>query len=162
MKRNNLRPDLLRIRLLQCLTLASASPCPRRKFAALLLDEQRNVVLADAYNGGPRKGGRLCGEETCIRSEGGFASGTRVEIGCHHAEMNLICNAASRGVATEGMTLMVQGEPCLMCAKLIHHAGIARVYVVRGGYIGENGVSYLRNHCVEVVELEGPQDERSE
>jgi dCMP deaminase len=47
-----------------------------------------------------------------------------------------------------------------MCSKLIHHAGIKRVYVVGGGYAGENGVGYLRAHGVEVVEVDGPQDPR--
>ena len=83
-----------------------------------------------------------------------------MEIGCHHAEMNVICNAAANGVATDGAWLIVTGEPCLLCAKLIHHAGIRKVIVVQGGYAGENGVGYLREHGVAVDELEGPQDPR--
>ena len=74
--------------------------------------------------------------------------------------MNVICNAAERGVATGGMSLLVQGEPCRMCAKLIHHAGIRRVYIVEGGYAGLHGVAYLEEHDVEVVKMSGPKDER--
>ena len=48
----------IRIRIEQCLALAKASNCPRRKFGALLLDPTRNVVLMDGYNGGPRGGER--------------------------------------------------------------------------------------------------------
>jgi len=151
----------VRIRIEQCLALAKASNCPRRKFGALLLDPARNVVLMDGYNGGPRGGGHLCGGEACLRDTMGIQSGTRMEIGCHHAEMNVICNAAANGVATQGGWMIVTGEPCLMCAKLIHHAGIARVLVVDGGYAGENGVAYLRDHEVEVVPVEGPRDPRS-
>ncbi|MEO1479999.1 MAG: deaminase [Bacteroidota bacterium] len=88
-------------------------------------------------------------------------SGTRVEIGCHHAEMNVVCNAAANGVPTRGAWLIVTGEPCSMCAKLIHHAGIERVLVVKGGYAGHNGVSYLEAHGVLVVPVEGPRDPRS-
>ena len=44
----------LKIRIQQCLALAEASNCPRRTFGALLVDPQRNVVLMDGYNGGPR------------------------------------------------------------------------------------------------------------
>lgn len=150
----------IRIRVEQCLTLATASNCPRRKFGALLLDPSRNVILMDGYNGGPRGGGHLCGGDVCLRDTMGIPSGTRMEVGCHHAEMNVICNAAASGVATRGAWLIVTGEPCLMCAKMIHHAGIARVLVVSGGYMGENGVGYLRAHHVEVVEVEGPQDPR--
>jgi len=83
-----------------------------------------------------------------------------MEIGCHHAEMNVICNAAANGVPTRGAWLIVNGEPCTMCAKLIHHSGITKVLVVDGGYAGANGVEYLRNHGIEVDGLEGPQDPR--
>lgn len=150
----------VRIRIEQCLALANASNCPRRKFGALLLDPERNVVLMDGYNGGPRGGGHLCGGETCLRDANHVTSGTRMEIGCHHAEMNVICNAAAGGVACRGAWLFVTGEPCILCAKLIHHAGITRVLVVSGGYAGENGVDYLTGHGIEVVHLEGPQDPR--
>jgi dCMP deaminase len=150
----------VRIRIAQCLALADASNCPRRKFGALLLDPIRNVVLMDGYNGGPRGGGDLCGGDVCLRDTLHIPSGTRMEIGCHHAEMNVICNAAANGVATAGAWLIVNGEPCILCGKLIHHAGIRRVLVVQGGYAGENGVAYLREHGVEVTELDGPQDPR--
>ena len=150
----------LRIRIEQCLAMAKASNCPRRKFGALLLDPQRNVVLMDGYNGGPRGGGDLCGGSECLRDSQGVQSGTRVEIGCHHAEMNVICNAAAGGVATNAAWLIVTGEPCMMCSKLIHHAGIARVIVVDGGYGGANGVDYLEDHGVAVQKAAGPQDPR--
>ena len=150
----------IRIRIEQCLALAKASNCPRRKFGALLLDPERNVVLMDGYNGGPRGGGDLCGGDVCLRDELSIPSGQRVEIGCHHAEMNLICNAAANGVPTRGAWLIVTGEPCMMCAKLLHHAGITRVLVVDGGYAGSNGCQYLDQHGVEVVPIEGPRDPR--
>lgn len=150
----------IRIRIEQCLSLAAASNCPRRKFGALLLDPSRNVILMDGYNGGPRGGGHLCGGEMCLRDTMGIQSGTRMEIGCHHAEMNVVCNAAASGVATRGAWLIVTGEPCMMCAKLIHHAGIEKVIVVSKGYMGENGIDYLERHGVAVQAVEGPQDPR--
>jgi dCMP deaminase len=148
------------IRIEQCLALAKASNCPRRKFGALLLDPTRNVVLMDGYNGGPRGGGELCGGSVCLRDTMEVQSGTRMEIGCHHAEMNVICNAAATGVACTGAWLIVTGEPCVLCAKLIHHAGITRVLIVEGGYAGENGVEYLERHGVGVQRVEGPRDPR--
>ena len=151
----------LKIRIEQCLSLAKASNCPRRKFGALLLDPERNVILMDGYNGGPRSGGRLCNGESCLRDDMKVQSGTRMEIGCHHAEMNVICNAAANGVPTRGAWLLVTGEPCVLCAKLIHHAGIDRVLVVEGGYMGANGCTYLTNHGVEVQQVEGPKDPRA-
>lgn len=89
-------------------------------------------------------------------------SGTRIEIGCHHAEWNVIANAAARGTATAGAWLVVLAEPCLVCAKLLHHVGVAKVLCVQGGYAGGSaGVEYLRAHGVEVEFVEGPRDPRS-
>lgn len=157
-----MKPKHIQIRIEQCLALAKASNCTRRKFGALLVDPTRNVVLMDGYNGGPRGGGELCGGKECLRDTMNVESGTRMEIGCHHAEMNVICNAAANGVSTRNAWLLVTGEPCMLCAKLIHHAGIQRVLVVKGGYMGENGCAYLRDHGVEVEQVEGPQDPRLE
>ena len=150
----------LRIRIEQCLALSQASNCPRRKFGALLLDPDRNVVLMDGYNGGPRGGGELCGGDECLRDTQKVPSGTMIEVGCHHAEMNVICNAAASGVPTKGGWIIVTGEPCIMCSKLIHHAGIDRVIVVDGGYGGANGVQYLQSHGVTVQSVDGPKDPR--
>ena len=156
-----MKPKHIQIRIEQCLSLAKASNCPRRKFGALLLDPNRNVILMDGYNGGPRGGaGDLCGGDVCLRDSMGVKSGTRMEIGCHHAEMNVVCNSAASGVATRGAWLIVTGEPCMMCAKMIHHAGITRVIVVTKGYAGDNGIEYLRAHGVEIQEVDGPQDPR--
>lgn len=157
-----MKPKHLAIRIQQCLVLAEASNCPRRKFGALLLDPTRNVILMDGYNGGPRGGGCLCGGEVCLRDTMQVESGTRMEIGCHHAEMNVICNCAASGVKTAGAWLIVTGECCLMCAKLIHHAGITKVYIVDGGYAGVNGLGYLEEHGVEIERVTGPRDPRLE
>lgn len=151
----------IRARVEQCLVISSLSNCPRRKFGALLFDPVRNVDLISGYNGAARGGGELCGGDVCERERLQIASGTQVERGCHHAEMNALCNAAAHGIATAGAWLIVTGEPCLMCAKLLHHAGITKVLVVNKGYSGVNGVEYLKQHGVEVQLVEGPQDPRS-
>ena len=152
----------LKIRIEQCLALAKASNCPRAKFGSLLVDPDRNVILMDGYNGGPRGGGDLCGGDVCLRDTEKVVSGTRVEVGCHHAEMNVICNAAANGVPTKNAWLIVTGEPCMMCAKLIHHSGVSRVIVVDGGFGGANGVGYLENHGVIVQRTDGPKDPRGD
>ena len=54
----------LDIRVRQCLLLAEASNCPRRKFGALLIDPDRNVVLMDGYNGGRE----VAGHSVAVRS----------------------------------------------------------------------------------------------
>jgi len=141
----------IRIRIEQCRLLATASPCPRGQVGALLLDPARNVVLADGYNGGPRGGiGPLCGGNVCLRDLQGIPSGEHVEVGCIHAEMNVVCNAAANGIPTRGAWMIVTCAPCLMCAKLIHQAGISKVLIAANDYPVVSGTQYLTAHGVTV------------
>lgn len=138
-----------------CQVQASLSPCPRRKVGAVLVDHARNTILATGYNGTPRgSSGHLCGGSSCDRDERSVPSGTHMEVGCHHAEMNAIANAAARGTATDGAWMFTSVEPCVMCAKMMHHAGIKRVLFIKNSYAGGSaGSNYLREHGVEVVGL---------
>ncbi|QDP59419.1 MAG: putative deoxycytidylate deaminase [Prokaryotic dsDNA virus sp.] len=133
--------------------LAQASPCPRAKVGAMLFQPDTWVTLADGYNGAPRGGGDLCGGTVCHRDEQKIVSGTRVEVGCHHAEANAICNAARYGHATKGAWLVVTRPPCLNCAKLIHHAGITQVYTTKHDR-DSPGCAYLIEHNITVISWE--------
>jgi dCMP deaminase len=150
------------VRVEQCLALAALSPCPRRQFGAMLIDPRTNSIIADGYNGTSRGSPfPFCGGWECERE--GIESGTRLERGCHHAESNALANAARRGASTEGAWLIVSGEPCLMCSKILFHAGVKRVYCVQHGYAGgSDGVSFLRSNGVEVIYTSGPVDPRME
>lgn len=150
------------VRLEQCLSLAALSPCPRRQFGAILIDPRTNSIISDGYNGTSRGSPHpLCGGDRCERD--GIESGTRLELGCHHAESNALANAARRGASTEGAWLFVTGEPCLMCAKQMLHAGVRRVYCVKHGYAGGRaGLEFLEGRGVTVVEVDGPVDLRLE
>ena len=145
-----LKDKYIHTRIEQCKILSKQSSCPRRQIAAMLVDPDTNSIVADGYNGPPRGGGELCGGWTCDRDNQCIKSGTNLEIGCHHAELNCILNAARVGSQTAGKVMIVTAEPCIMCAKAIHHAGISEVYVVSGGYSGaaKNGIDYLR--CFEI------------
>lgn len=130
--------------------LSGMSPCRRGKVGALIIDPRNNIV-ASGFNGGPRGAiGELCGGDFCERDRRGCLSGTETEVGCHHAELNAIANAAAKGVSTEGCTLVCSTSPCLACAKLIHHAGI--VEVVTADNYDPRGATYLVNVGV-VVEV---------
>lgn len=72
-------------------------------------------------------------------------AGVCMERGCHHAEMNVITSAAAKGVCTEGALLIITGEPCLMCAKYVHKAGIGRVVFVAETYGDSSGKQYLED-----------------
>jgi len=160
--RCSMKAKHLAIRIEQCLAIAKASNCVRKRpdggtgYGALLLDPERNVILMDGYNGGARGGAPLCGGEECWRDKFRIPSGQSFEIGCIHAEMNVICNAAASGVRTKGAWLIVNGEPCLMCARHLHQAGIKKVIVVQGGYGSTDGVDFLRSHGVEVQPVSWP------
>lgn len=148
-----LKDKYIKTRIEQCRILSKQSTCPRRRIAAMLIDPETNTIVSDGYNGPPRGGGHLCGGELCDRDTMSIRSGTHLEIGCHHAELNCIINAARVGNSTTGKVMIVTAEPCLMCAKAIHHAGIPEVHIVSGGYTGaaRTGVSYLREHGTKVI-----------
>lgn len=144
----------LKMRLHQLKVLADVSPCPRGQVAAMLIDPGRNTILADGYNGPPRGPDSLCGGSECERDTRAIASGTSVEIGCHHAEMNVICNAAANGINTKGSWILTNVTPCLMCAKLIHHAGITKVITIANSYKGgEAGIQYLHKVGIETQQI---------
>lgn len=141
---------------------SSMSRCARRQMGCVLVDPATNLPISLTYNGGPAGGGQLCGGDFCRRDLEAIPSGERVEVGCHHAEANAIAMCASAGRPTRGAWAFVTGEPCALCAKLLHHAGIARVVVVDGGYAGANGVDYLVANGIDVERRTGPRDPRSE
>lgn len=61
-----------------------------------------------------------------------------------HAEENVICYAARRGIAIEGCTLYTTVSPCRGCSKLIVQSGIKRV-VYRDTYRDNTGINFLRD-----------------
>ncbi len=142
----------LNVRIQQCELIASSSPCPRRKVGAIIVDPVTNVIISEGYNGTPRGSlNYFCGGATCKRDEQAIESGTQNDIGCHHAEMNAILNAARTGNSTLGKWLIVNCDPCLMCAKAIHHAGIVKVYCPKRT---SSGLSYLHENKVKLVSIE--------
>lgn len=143
----------IQLRIEQCKLLASCSPCPRGKHGAVIINEQSNTILSDGYNGSPRGAGKLCGGDICTRAKNEIKSGTEIQIGCHHAEMNALCNAARNGIKTEGASIIITGEPCLMCAKLIHHSGLKKIYYISGGYTTSEGIDYLKMNNVDVASI---------
>ena len=136
------------------LLIASMSPCPRGKVGAFIIDKNNNPISA-GFNGPPRKSeSKLCGSgDRCLRNCQSIQSGTRTEIGCHHAEQNAIANAARKGVSLEDCWMVVSVPPCLACAKLIHHCGIKEVHVLDCEY-SQDGVNYLLFNEVDVSLLQ--------
>jgi dCMP deaminase len=133
-----------------CETLAKLSECLRinRKFGAVLVDPKSNTILATGYNGYIRGGTTHCGGEgVCLRERRNIPSGERMEIGCIHAEENVMINASRQGISTVGAWLFLNGEPCALCSRRMVQSGIKKVFVKKCDYpitgtklLIENGV----------------------
>ena len=123
----------------ECAVIAKRSKCSRRKFGAIITD-QNGVYLSGGYNGSAR-GVINCGEVVdCIKEKydvehyGGYDYCPAV-----HAEENAIINAARKGHAVEGGILFLNsnelgnaGRPCNRCKRAIMNAGIVKVYFKDG------------------------------
>mgnify|MGYP003123683255 CR=1 FL=1 len=134
-----------------CLLLSSMSTCPRGKVGAFIIDASNNPISA-GFNGPPRKApGELCGIDSCNRETLKIKSGASIEIGCHHAEQNAICNAAKKGISLENCTIIVSTFPCLSCARIIHHSGLSSVVVPLDSQYDQAGIYYLIDNKIEVI-----------
>jgi dCMP deaminase len=131
------------------------SKCPRKTFAAILVDKD-NQIISLGYNGNIRgQCGDLCGGDICWRDSQNIPSGKETDVGCVHAEENAILNCARQGVSCEGSTLYVNGEPCVKCALRIAQVGVNRV-VCYGGQYPQNGLELLKGHGIETQVIPAP------
>ncbi len=111
------------------------SSCIRRQVGAIIVRENR--VIATGYNGAPAGVETCVSRGECMREKMNIPSGTHAEL-CYaaHAEQNAIIQAARYGININGATLYCTHQPCVICAKMIINAGIARV-VYKEGYPDE-------------------------
>lgn len=132
-------------------TVAGWSSCyqENRKIGAIIVQNKR--IIATGYNGAPA-GVPSCVERgECLRRKLNIPSGTRHEL-CYaiHAEQNALIQAARLGVSVEGGTVYCTHQPCVICAKLIINAGIAKV-VYGEGYPDEFSLELFRLAGVPIV-----------
>mgnify|MGYP003182470265 CR=1 FL=1 len=108
------------------------STCLRRQVGAVIVKDNR--IITTGYNGAP--------------------SGLRHEL-CRalHAEQNAIIQAAKVGVSTEGATIYITLQPCVICAKMLVNAGITRI-VHRGEYPDPLSQSILAEAGIEVMAMD--------
>ncbi len=129
------------------------STCRRRAVGAGLVRDKR--ILATGYNGAPSKL-QHCLDIGCLREQLKVPSGERHEL-CRglHAEQNAIIQAALHGVNTKDSTLYCTNHPCVICAKMIINAGIARI-VIRDGYSDKLATDMLKEAGISVETLKKP------
>ncbi|MBN1160664.1 MAG: cytidine/deoxycytidylate deaminase family protein [Dehalococcoidales bacterium] len=150
------RPDIDEYFLKIASVVAERSTCRRHHMGAIAVRDKH--ILTTGYNGAPA-GAKDCLELGCLRDELGIESGTRQEI-CRaiHAEQNVIIQAGLHGVSLEGSTVYCTHTPCVLCAKMLVNAKIAR-FVSFGKYNDDRFIEIFREAGIEVGIKERPPAE---
>ena len=100
------------------------STCSKRQYFAVVLAPNRRVA-GIGYNGSP-PGMAHCIDGACPRAQEGSAPGSSYDncISQHAEQGALLWSDPSLRL---GGTLIVNGPPCMTCAKLIASSGVRRV-----------------------------------
>ena len=149
------RPDLDTYFLKIASVVGERSTCRRHHMGAIAVRDKH--ILATGYNGAAA-GLKDCLELGCLRDELGIPSGTRHEI-CRaiHAEQNVIIQAALHGVSLEGATVYCTHTPCILCAKMMVNARIARS-VSFGKYSDDQFIALFKEAGIQVDILPRPPE----
>src|SRR5260221_896656 len=116
--------------------LAKRSTCARLPAGSVIATSDLTQVLGIGYNGNARGL-----PNRCDSSEPG-------SCGCIHSEQNALIKA---GAQLPGKVMFVSASPCVMCAKMIINANVARVYY-RQAYRDPARLDTLRQGGVEVIQ----------
>jgi dCMP deaminase len=80
-----------------------------------------------------------------------FDAGIRIELTTAiHSEVNLIAEAAKKGISTEGASIYITTFPCPPCARAIVKSGIKKVYYNKG-YSLLDAEDILKHFGVELI-----------
>jgi len=146
------------------------STCSRLHVAALLV--KQGVVLSVGYNG-VAAGKTHCNEIFTVDADGQHVINDlctrcanhvtaeawydahhefseRNEI---HAEVNCLMSALKNNVNIDGCSLLVSYSPCINCAKMIVASGIKNVIFTKIYDRSDEGLKYLKENGVNVIEL---------
>lgn len=147
------RPDIDEYFLKIASVVAERSTCRRHHMGAIAVRDKH--ILTTGYSGAPA-GAKDCLELGCLRDELGIESGTRQEI-CRaiHAEQNVIIQAGLHGVSLEGSTVYCTHTPCVLCAKMLVNAKIAR-FVSFGKYNDDRFIEIFKEAGIKVDMKEKP------
>jgi dCMP deaminase len=118
---------------------AQLSYCKRKQVGALIVKDR--MIISDGYNGTPS------GFENCCEDPEGNTHWYVL-----HAEANAILKLAASTQSAKGATLYLTLSPCKECSKLILQAGITRLVYINE-YSDDEGISFLRNHQVEIEQI---------
>ena len=106
--------------------IGKRSTCDRGRMGALIVKDNR--IISTGYSGSP-PGMAHCDDVGHLLYK--VNDGENTTIHCFrtvHAEMNAICQAARRGISTEGSSIYCLMFPCRACAMSIVSCGIKEVF----------------------------------
>ena len=118
---------------------ASLSYAKRLKVGAIAVRENR--IICVGRNGTPPGTDNNCETED---------NHTKPEV--VHAEANLICWAARKGISLENSSLVITHSPCIECSKLILTSGIKEVFYEEE-YRDLMGVDFLKKNKIKVQKV---------
>jgi len=139
---------------------AKLSYAKRLKVGAIITKDDR--VISIGYNGTPAGWDNDCEDEiretfTYVIDKGGeeyegATVGLKTKPEVIHAESNAIGKLARSSESGDGATMYITHAPCFDCAKLIHVAGITKVFY-REAYRSTEGIEFLNKSNIEVEKI---------
>ena len=123
---------------------AQLSSAKRLQVGAVVVKDNR--IISIGYNGMPSGWTNEC-ENIVQHSDDTVTTVTKDEV--IHAEANAIIKLARDGESGYGSSLFCTHAPCIHCSKLIHGAGISKVYY-RDTYKNDDGLQFLAKCNIEL------------
>ena len=127
---------------------AQLSSAKRLQVGACVVKDNR--IISIGYNGMPSGWTNECEEIVEVHEDGGVVTKTKDEV--IHAEANAILKLARDGESGYGSSLFCTHAPCIHCAKLVHGAGINKVYY-RHSYRDTIGLDFLEKCGIELEKV---------
>ena len=139
---------------------AELSSARRLQVGAIVTKDDR--VISIGYNGTPAGWDNNCEDEIRETFEYQIDNGGEKYEGANislktkpeviHAESNAIGKLARSSESGDGATMYITHAPCFACAKLIHIAGIKKVFY-RNQYRSDEGIEFLNKCKIEVEKI---------
>ena len=136
---------------------AELSYAKRLKVGAIITKDDR--VISIGYNGTPAGWDNDCEYEDIGFSDAVFGElqtlinrGLKTKPEVLHAEANAIGKLARSSESGINATMYLTHSPCFDCAKLIHVAGINKVFY-RTQYRNTDGIEFLNKCNIEVEQI---------
>lgn len=127
---------------------AELSHARRLKVGAIITKDDR--VISIGYNGTPVGWDNNCEDE--IRWPNGDIKFLTTKTEVLHAEANAIGKLAKSSESGNSATMYITHAPCFECSKLIHVAGINKVFY-RTQYRNTDGIEFLNKCNIEVEQI---------